>query len=69
MEVRRALLDRDGHLTGYAVAALDPLKLSALLGGQSYQPGEDSVVQLRDGGAVIARSHNPGCRLHRTCLG
>ena len=59
MEVRRALLDRAGHLEGYAVVALDPLKLSAQLGGQSYEPGEDSLVQLRDGGAVIARSHNP----------
>ena len=59
VEVRRALLDRAGHLEGYAVVALDPLKLSAQLGGQSYEPGEDSLVQLRDGGAVIARSHNP----------
>ena len=69
VEVRRALLDRAGHVTGYAVAALDPLKLSALLGGQSYEAGEDSVVQLRDGGAVIARARKPGCRHHRTCLG
>jgi diguanylate cyclase (GGDEF)-like protein len=59
MEVRRALLDRAGHLTGYAIAALDPVKLSALLGEQSYEAGEDSVVQLRDGGAVIARARNP----------
>jgi diguanylate cyclase (GGDEF)-like protein len=59
VEVRRRLVDRAGLTTGFAVAALDPLMLSALIGGQNYQPGEDSLVQLRDGGAIIARSHGP----------
>ena len=53
------LVDRAGQITGYAVASLDPLMLSGLIGGQTYQPGEDSLVQLRDGGAIIARSHRP----------
>ncbi len=59
VEVRRALLDRAGRVSGYAVAALDPLRLSALIGGTSYEAGEDSLVQLRGDGAVIARSRDP----------
>ena len=59
VEVRRALLDQSGKVTGYAVAVLDPLVLSTLIASQGFSPGERSLVQLRDGGAIIARSHNP----------
>jgi diguanylate cyclase (GGDEF)-like protein len=57
--VRRPLYDRAGQITGYAIAALDPLKLSALIANQDAGPEEDSLVQLRDSGAIIARSRNP----------
>jgi diguanylate cyclase (GGDEF)-like protein len=74
VEVRRALWDRNGKTDGYAVATLDPLFLSDLIGSQDFSPGERSVVQLcqikRDKadpidetdmpcGTIIARSHNP----------
>ncbi len=58
-EVRRPLFNREGQVTGTAVATLDPLMLSALIGSQGFGAGERSLVQLRDGGAIIARSHNP----------
>jgi diguanylate cyclase (GGDEF)-like protein len=59
VEVRRALLSRDGQINGYAVATLDPLMLSNLIGSEDFSPGERSVVQLRGSGTIIARSHNP----------
>jgi diguanylate cyclase (GGDEF)-like protein len=59
VEVRRPLLNPAGQITGYAVAALDPLVLSALISSQDFGPGERSLVQLRGSGTIIARSRNP----------
>ena len=58
VEVRRGLVDANGKITGYAVAALDPLVLSHLISSPDFGPGELSVVQLRSTGAIIARSRN-----------
>ncbi len=46
VEVKRALWDRNRHPYGVAVATLDPLMLSGLIGSQDFSPGERSVVQL-----------------------
>jgi diguanylate cyclase (GGDEF)-like protein len=59
MAVRRPLVNHAGAITGYAVATLDPLALSALIAGHAFPRGECSVVQLRQGGAIIARSYSP----------
>ncbi len=55
----RALMGDHGDVGGYAVVSLNPLALSSMISAQGMVPGEASVVQLRDGGAIVARSGLP----------
>ncbi len=55
----RVLADRNGQVAGFAVVALDPLAMSAMLSSEITTTREVSVVQLRQGGAIIARSVKP----------
>jgi len=55
----RVLPDPNGQVGGLAVVALDPLALSAMISSETDGPKDISVVQLRQGGAIIARSNKP----------
>ena len=59
MRASRALLGERGDIGGYAVVSLNPLALSAMITARGAAPGGASLVQLRDGGAILARSARP----------
>jgi diguanylate cyclase (GGDEF)-like protein len=55
----RVLADARGQVAGLAVVAIDPVAISAMIGTDATETHEVSVVQLRAGGAIIARSVKP----------
>ena len=55
----RVLADKNGQVAGFAVVALDPLAMSSMISSEIATSHDVSVVQLRQGGAIIARSNKP----------
>jgi diguanylate cyclase (GGDEF)-like protein len=66
ISVSRALMGEDGSPQGTAVVGMTPLALSAMItseGATNIGHGELSLVQLRPGGDIIARSRAPEAAL------